>query len=172
MGGFVVQKYLEDHFAPAAVLLASAPPAGLLATTIRMARRHPAVFAKINLTLSLYPMVATPNLARETLFSDDLAEEQIHAYWKQLQDEAIVAFMGMIAFNLPKPEKIKTNMLVLGGSRDNILTTSEIEATAQAYNAQSEIFPDVAHDMMLEPRWQAVAERILAWLKDLELAVA
>src|ERR1039457_4121859 len=29
MGGFVVQKYLETHFAPAAVLLASAPTRGM-----------------------------------------------------------------------------------------------------------------------------------------------
>lgn len=169
MGGFIVQKYLEDHLSPAAVLLASAPPTGLLATTIRMAKRHPAAFAKINLKLSLYPIVATPNLARETLFSDDLAEEQILAYWKLLQDESIVAFLYMIAFNLPKPGKIKTNMLVLGGARDNILTSREIEETAKIYNAQLEIFSDMAHDMMLESRWEAVAERILAWLKDRKL---
>src|SRR4029453_5911413 len=30
MGGFIIQKYLEDHVAPGAVLLSSPPPAGLL----------------------------------------------------------------------------------------------------------------------------------------------
>ena len=29
MGGFVVQKYLESHDAPAAVLVASVPPSGI-----------------------------------------------------------------------------------------------------------------------------------------------
>jgi hypothetical protein len=27
-----------------------------------------------------------------------------------------------------------------------------------------QIFPGMAHDMMLEPGWEAAAERILAWL--------
>ena len=46
MGGMVVQKYLESHQAPAAVLLASAPPTGLGAATLRVARRHPYVVLK------------------------------------------------------------------------------------------------------------------------------
>jgi pimeloyl-ACP methyl ester carboxylesterase len=43
MGGLVVQKYLETHSPPAAVLLASVPPAGVLATTLRIATRRPPV---------------------------------------------------------------------------------------------------------------------------------
>src|SRR5512142_1885169 len=39
MGGFIIQKYLEVHTAPAAVLLSSASPAGLLPTVLRVARR-------------------------------------------------------------------------------------------------------------------------------------
>ncbi|MFY9270169.1 MAG: hypothetical protein WAO55_10540 [Candidatus Manganitrophaceae bacterium] len=50
-----------------------------------------------------------------------------------------------------------------------MLKPSEIEATARAYKAQSEIIADVAHNSMLETRWQAVAERILIWLKEREL---
>jgi hypothetical protein len=42
----------------------------------------------------------------------------------------------------------------------------EIEATARAYKTQAEIIPDVAHNSMLEQNWQAVAERILAWLNE------
>src|SRR5512139_813303 len=72
MGGFITQKYLEDHDAPAAVLLSSPSPAGLLPTTIRNARRHPLVFARVNLTLSLLPLVATPALVREAFFSQDV----------------------------------------------------------------------------------------------------
>jgi pimeloyl-ACP methyl ester carboxylesterase len=69
MGGMVVQHYLAAHRAPAAVLLASAPPAGVIPTTLRVARAHPLTFLKTNLTLSLYPIVGTPELAREFLFS-------------------------------------------------------------------------------------------------------
>ena len=49
-----------------------------------------------------------------------------------------------------------------------MIKPSEIKATARAYNAQSEIIADVAHNSMLETRWQSVAERILVWLKKWE----
>ena len=47
---------------------------------------------------------------------------------------------------------------------DGILTERELHATARAYHARAEVFPDMGHDMMLEPGWQAVAERIDSWL--------
>jgi pimeloyl-ACP methyl ester carboxylesterase len=40
MGGFIIQKYLETHSAPGAVLLSSAPPGGMLPAAIRIARRR------------------------------------------------------------------------------------------------------------------------------------
>jgi pimeloyl-ACP methyl ester carboxylesterase len=166
MGGFIIQKYLEDHIAPAAVLLSSPSPAGLLSVALKNARRHPLLFAKINLTLSVFPLVSTPALAREAFFSEDEPEEQLLAYWKQMQDESFMAFLDMVALDLPKPEKVKTPMLVLGAARDNMLSPSEIKATARAYNTQAEIIPGVAHNSMLERNWQAVADRILAWLNE------
>ena len=169
MGGFIIQKYLEDHSAPAGVLLASAPPAGTLPSTLRIARRHPMAFAKANLMLSWLPLLLTPRLVREALFSEDLADEQVLSYSKQLQDESFLALLDMIAFNLPKSEKVKTPLLVLGGAQDKLFSPSEIEATALAYNVPHEILPDMAHDMMLDTRWQTVAERILLWLKEQKL---
>ena len=170
MGGFIIQKYLEVHASPGAVLLSSPSPAGLLPTALRNARRHPLAFAKVNLTLSLWPLVATPSLAREAFFSDDLADEQLLEYWKQMQDDSFMAFVDMVALDLPQPAKIKTPLLVLGVSRDNMIKPSEIEATARAYGTQFEIIADAAHNSMLDPAWQAVAERILVWLKEISQA--
>jgi len=169
MGGFIIQKYLEDYISPGAVLLSSPPPAGLMGTTFRIARRRPLIFAKANLTLSLLPLIATPQLAREAFFSADLPDTELLAYWKQMQDESFMAFLDMVALDRPKPANRKTPLLVLGAARDNMLKPSEIRATAYAYNTQAEIIPDVAHNSMLEPGWQAVAERILAWLNKQEL---
>jgi pimeloyl-ACP methyl ester carboxylesterase len=166
MGGFIIQKYLEDHDAPAAVLLSSPSPTGLLPTAIRNARRQPWVFAKVNLTLSLLPFIATPQLVGEAFFSKDLPKEQLLEYWKQTQDDSFMAFLDMVALDLPKPERVKTPLLVLGAARDNMIRPHEIEATARAYNTQAEIIPDVAHNSMLERNWQAVADRILAWLDE------
>ena len=166
MGGFVIQKFLEDHDAPGAVLLSSPPPDGLVGTMLRIARRRPLAFAKANLTLSLLPVIATAQLAREAFFSADFPDDELRGYWKLMQDESYVALLDMVALNRPKAVKVKTPLLVLVAGRDNMLAPSEIEATARAYDTQSEIIPDVAHNSMLELRWQTVAERILLWLKE------
>ena len=46
------------------------------------------------------------------------------------------------------------------GSRIDV----DASAVAGIYQAGVEIFPDMGHVMMLEPGWQAVAERIDSWL--------
>lgn len=168
LGGFITQKYLETYDSPAAVLLSSPSPKGLLPTAIRKARQHPFVFAKVNLTLSLLPFIATPQLARDAFFSKDLPDEQLLEYWKQMQDDSYMAFLDMVAFDLPKPVKVKTHLLILGAGRDNMINPGEIETTGRAYNTRSEIIADVAHNSMLELRWQNVAERILTWLNERE----
>ncbi len=166
MGGFIIQRYLEDHDAPAAVLLSSPPPGGFLGAALRVARRRPVVFARVNLTLNLLPMIATPELAREAFFSADFPDDQLRAYWKLMQNDSYMAFLDMVALDLPKPEKVKAPLLILGAARDNMLKPGEIEATARAYHTRFEIIPDVAHNSMLELRWQSVAERILGWVRD------
>jgi len=103
------------------VLLSSPSPAGLLGTALRIARRRPLVFARVNLTFSLLPVVATPQLAREAFFSADFPDEELLTYWKQMQDESYRAFLDMVALDLPDPAKVKAPMLVLGVARDNML---------------------------------------------------
>lgn len=166
MGGFVIQKYLEHHDTPGAVLLSSPSPSGLWRTVLRIARRTPLAFVKVNLTLSLLPAIATPRMARASFFSADVPEEELRAYWEQMEDESYRALLDMVMLDLPRPAKVRTPMLVLGAERDNMLARHEIEATARAYQAPCEVVPGVAHDSMLELRWQGVADRILAWLRE------
>jgi len=166
MGGLVVQKYLEAHAAPGAVLLAAVPPSGVLTTTLRIAARHPALFALANLRLSLLPLVSTPALAREAFFSDALSQTQVAEYTSRLQDESYFGFLDMLAFNLPRPASVSAPLLVLGAQHDTIFSPHQIEATARAYGTKAEMFADMAHDMMLEPGWQLVADRILGWLRE------
>jgi len=168
MGGLVIQKYLERYPAAAGVLLASVPPKGVLATTLRIARRHPKAFIKTNATLSLYPLIETPALAQEHFFSATMPKEQVMSYFPRLQDESYRAFLDMLVFSLPNPKQVTVPMLVLGAADDQIFYPSEVEATARAYQTVATVFPNMAHDMMLEAGWQAVADAILGWLDKQE----
>ena len=68
MGGFVVQKYLESHEAPAGVLVASFPPGGSAGMTLRRMKRHPWLSIKAAITGKQLPGLNTPKLAREAFF--------------------------------------------------------------------------------------------------------
>lgn len=169
MGGLVAQKYLEDHRLPAAVLLASVPTHGAPWAALRVFRRMPLAFLRVILTLRVYPLVDTPHKAQLNLFSADLAPELLDTYARKLQDESFMAFMDMILLSRPNPRKVTTPLLVLGGATDQIFDPSEIEKTAWNYRTHADILPNMAHDMMLEPRWEAAAARIAAWLDEKKL---
>ena len=66
----------------------------------------------------------------------------------------------MLLLDLPKPKKVSTEVLVLGGERDTIFPPPEVHATAKAYGTTAVMF-DGAHDLMLEPVWPEVAEHIV-----------
>ena len=57
-----------------------------------------------------------------------------------------------------------TSLLVVGALDDGAITPKEVRATARAYRTEAEFFANMGHDMMLEPGWATVAERIHTWL--------
>jgi pimeloyl-ACP methyl ester carboxylesterase len=165
MGGYVTQKYLEKHLAPAAVLLASIPVVGTIPYQFRVMWNYPIAAVKLTLTLSAKPLVATPELTHKQFFSDDMPRDQVEKYWAKMQDESVRILLDAGFVNRPHPQKINpTPMLVLAAENDRVFTLNEQRKTAQAYGTSAEIFPNMAHDMMLEADWQSVADRIIAWL--------
>ena len=90
----------------------------------------------------------------------------MEAYAARLQDESFRAYIDAMILNLPRPKRVATPMLVLGASDDAFFSPGEVKRTGQAYHAQTEIFPNMAHNMMLESRWQTVANRISGWLDE------
>jgi pimeloyl-ACP methyl ester carboxylesterase len=166
MGGYVVQKYLEAHAAPAAVLLASVPVRGIIGFGVRQLLHHPRSFLKSQLLLDPWHIIATPELARDALFSADLPEAELARHFARLQGESLRFELESLALSLPRPRADPAPMLVLGAENDRIFSVAEARATARAYGTAAEIFPGMAHDMMLERGWRSVADRIRAWLAE------
>jgi pimeloyl-ACP methyl ester carboxylesterase len=168
MGGFVVQKYLESNAAAAAVLLASVPPSGIAGFLLRRFKRHFWLTAgNLAITKSLRSVGGTPALSRETFFSESTPEADVARCTAQLDEEYLGKHvLDMLWFNRPRPDLVTAPMLILGAEHDMCFTEREVHATAAAYHAEAEIFPKMGHDMMLEPGWADVAERIHAWLES------
>lgn len=169
MGGYIVQKYLESRTAPAGVLIASIPTAGILGMLLRMLKRHPASTLKALLLLNTWYFVSTPALAKDAFFSDDFPNEKFLEYYARIQTESFRLALEAAFLNLPRPRRIRTPLLVIGAEKDRVFTTSEERKTARAYNTEAIIYPERAHDMMLEPGWQAVSAQIRNWLNSRNL---
>lgn len=163
-GGFVVQKYLEIRRGPAGVLLASTPPRGILGTSMRVWFRHPWTAMRANTFGESHEIFNTPKLAREFLFCSHTPEPIVEAGAMRVEPDSMRAVFLDQVFRLPKPQRITTPLLVLGGEDDGLISNDQVHATAGAYRTDAELFPKMGHMMMTEPGWAAVAERILTWL--------
>ena len=165
LGGLIVAKYLEKHDAPAGILVAPSPSEGMFRSGLRLLFQNPLLFAQVILKQDYAVMFATPERVKKFLFSPDADDKKIAEYAARLGSESFRANLEMI-WNLPKPEKVKAPMLVLGAENDALIDPSKIKETARDFNADFKIFPDMAHDMMLERDWKKVADFMIEWLKE------
>ena len=166
MGGFIIQKYLETHNAPAAAILGSNPHFGLWRAFGRVLRRDPRIVLEAFLTWNMRPVVKTSAGARWAFFSADFPEADLLKYHAKMNDESFRMFLDLLGLNLAHPKKVKTPLLILGAENDTVIAPRDVHDTARAYGVKAEIFPHMAHDMMLESGWRSVAERILIWLQE------
>lgn len=164
MGGLIVQKYLERYDAPAGVLMSSIPPVGNLGNALRWIRERPWDFVKMTITGKALPYINPPQLARQRFFSRHTPEADVRKYAARLQEDSSRIGIDCLLLRLPRPKKVTAPILVLGADEDGAHTRAEILATASAYGTEAEFFPGMGHNMMLEPGWAAVAERIDSWL--------
>jgi pimeloyl-ACP methyl ester carboxylesterase len=169
LGGVVIQRYLEQRSAPAAVLIGSIPPRGVLGTALRVWRRRPAMTLESWNDPTLLKFLATPALAREYLFSADTPETVVESCRQRAGAESIRAAMTDPIVRRVRTRRVRTPILVLGAEYDGFVSTRAVRATARAYRTEAEFF-SMGHNMMLEPGWADVAERIHGWLRTRDLA--
>lgn len=157
MGGFVIQKYLEDHMAPVGVLLASAPPGGALTATVRGLVRHAGSIPRVLRRLSLAALLERPETMRELMFSDDTPQATVDAACRRLGEESLPAFLDMHGLDLPDTRRVLSPVVVVGAEEDGIFSRSDVVATARAYGTEP-IWVPGGHDMMLDVAWEDAAE--------------
>jgi pimeloyl-ACP methyl ester carboxylesterase len=164
MGGFVVQKFLEDRDAPAAVLMASVPPRGVLGSSMRIWFRHPWTAMRANIFGESHEIFNTVPLAREHLFSPSTPDDIVESCAARVEPDSLRAVFTNQLFGLPDTKRITTPMLVLGAMDDGMISNSQVRATARAYGTEAKLFSRMGHNMMVEADWRDVAESINEWL--------
>lgn len=165
MGGMVVQKFLERHDAPAAVLMASVPPQGLWSSAVGLMFSRPGLLQDLNAIMG--GGQPRPESLREALFHQPVDEARMLEYYRRCQPESHRAVWDMTLFNLPHTTLMhRPPMLVLGAAHDKLIPPSQVNMTAHTYGLEAEIFEDLGHGMMLEQDWEVVATRVAAWLEE------
>ena len=89
MGGFVVQKYLETHDAPAGVLVASVSTRGAGGFLLRGMKRHPWHGIRSTVTTRSLHGYNTPKLAREYFYSPHTPEPMSCAMQHDLRKSSV-----------------------------------------------------------------------------------
>jgi pimeloyl-ACP methyl ester carboxylesterase len=166
MGSLVAQKYLEDHTLPGAVLVAPLPLGGVWKATLRAAARHPLKFLQANLTWNLGPLVSKRSLAKELFFADDTPEEDVDRYWPMLQPESYPAYLDMLLLLRPRPQLVDTPIAIVSGSEDWLFRVRDHEKLGLPYGVEPIVVDGAAHSLMLDPRWERVAEAIAGALES------
>jgi non-heme chloroperoxidase len=164
MGGFVVQKYLESHVAPAAVLSCSVPPQGLLAAALNMMFSKPYLMQDLNGIMSGGQVVM--ETLRDALFAQPMPMQDLQRFYQMAQPESHRAIWDMSMFVSMDAAKVKrTPLLVQGAELDHLIAADLVEKTARYYGVDAHIFPGMGHGLMLERDWQKPAQQILGWLR-------
>ncbi len=170
MGGYLVQQYLLQRSAPAAVLMAPVPPQGLVPTTAWLAFTNPLLFHQIQLlqwfgaqtVFALYGIDG----GRRPLFSPHLADNKVREYTARAQLESPQAIFEMSLPLGPRhTDAGPVDTLVMGAGLDNLIPAAAIQATANAFDTEAVFIPELGHAMMLDHHWREAAMVIQDWLQ-------
>lgn len=168
MGGAIVQRAAETVAAAGLALLCSVPPSGLSLLAWRMGMRDPAFLQQVILVQQLFDRAPDAyGTVRRMLFSPETPEflvERCFGRW-QPESQRVVADLWW----QPVPFGVARRcgpVFVLGAEVDRLVDRTAVQETARFYRTTAEQVSGVAHAVMLEPAWQACAERLLAWLES------
>ncbi len=165
MGGLVCQHLMRRTDRLAGVgLLATVPSYGVWRATANIALRRPLDFARVNLLLSLWPLVADPQKAGHMFLDAGSSDEETRKFAAKLTDESWLGFLDMLLFDLPRKSATKPPMLVVGGENDTLFSPTSQHHTARFHDCDCHIVPDAPHDLMLSKHWQVAAGYFRDWL--------
>lgn len=165
MGGMVAQHILDRTALPGTVLMASGPPYGIAASSLRMAMTNPMLCWDMSLMSSFGTM--SMRGTKRALFRDDTPDDYIRQVLPEGSAESMWAAWDMMGLDLPSASpRANVPVLVLGAEKDPFIAPAAVELTARAYGTKAEFFAGMPHAMMLDPEWERVARRILNWLDE------
>lgn len=115
------------------------------------------------------------SLCRFTFFSPELDEAALLRYQAQLAANAAcprLLDLRKLSDSLPVPPQRQPGapVFVAGAALDAVVDAQGVRDTAAAWGTTAVVLPRIAHDVMLDARWEDAAATLRAWLDTLPAA--
>jgi pimeloyl-ACP methyl ester carboxylesterase len=163
MGGLVTQVVAARGAARAAVLIAPAPPRGIVLFNPRLMMKQARYLPQV-----LLSRVLDPDL-------DDLRDLAMNCLPSDMQRAALAAMVAdsgragrdMSIVGVPVDRaKVKCPLLVIGAEDDHFVPAAVVRRIARRYDAPLQMIPGHGHMVIIEPGWEAVADTITRWFAE------
>lgn len=104
---------------------------------------------------------------RDCLYSASVSASDVRRYLRRTQRESQRALLDLAwPQHLWIRPSIGLPAIVAGAANDAFFFAHAIEEAARFHGVRPKVFAHMAHAMMLEPGWDAVAEHVHAWLEE------
>jgi non-heme chloroperoxidase len=161
MGGLVTQLAASHGVARAAVLIAPAPPRGIVLLNPRLMLKQVRYLPQV-----LASRVLDPDL-------DDLRDLAMNRVPREMQDAALAEMvrdsgragrdMSLTGVAVDRA-KLACPLLVVGAEDDHFIPPGVVRRIAARYGAPLRMIPAHGHMLIIEPGWQALADSAADWI--------
>ena len=167
MGSRVVERFLEQGDASAAIFLSPIPTMGTAASACRLALRYPAFFQALDAVSSGKFSPEVIELLTRIYFSPEVSPEEAAKLIPMIgrESQRAVSEMAMPEFRLSFQRR-RLPALVIGGLCDEVFPASMLHFMGSTWNADVIRADGAGHMLMLDPQWQTVARNMLDWLEN------
>jgi non-heme chloroperoxidase len=108
LGGMIVQHCLHRRPVPAAVLMASTPPHGMIGSLFGMALTNPRLMYELCFAHHLGPRLTDGRAIERALFSKGLPESLVRTYMRRFQAESDMVILDLMLLDLPPSTPVPT----------------------------------------------------------------
>ncbi len=167
LGGMLIQKLIEQRTVPAAVLVSTPTPKTLRMAGLKLVKKYPTNILRFLITLNPDHIYKDRALVRALFFSPGRTDEDLARHLIRLlsEGESRRIFLDVMFQRFTKPFD-PVPVLIIGGGEDYTLGIGNFEETARIYDTQPIVLDGLPHDLMLDPRWEDAAGRIVEWLSS------
>jgi alpha-beta hydrolase superfamily lysophospholipase len=156
------------------ILLASVPPTGNSEMVKRFLKKDLWKSMKITYAFISKQFGADPKSCRECFFSEEVEEKDIEKYMRLINDSSKARLLDLKKLNEELPivdkskgrQKGKEKVLVIGGKDDYVVDEEGVRETAEFWHVEANLIEGLAHDVMLDAKWQTVAERMMQFVNS------